>query len=163
MLIEGSSQREDRDSYISFDCTGLSQYAAANAAVQAARNQGSPDSMSSACKFSEIGQKYGLGIISSYNKINPTVVVNNVAFQVRRSHGTAYDYNSIMHYQSDSDAAYYNRNDLANAHVPIRRWINGGPSFTPPQQATAQNSVLMPLNEVPSNLDILWVKTVYHW
>lgn len=119
--------------------------------------------MSSACTFPTVASKYGFNEIEAYNNLNSFRVNQNVAYEVRRSHGTVYDYNSIMHYSSDMGAVYYKENDLANARVPIRRWINSGPDYQPPQQATARNSVLIPMNERPSNLDILAVKAIYSW
>jgi hypothetical protein len=62
--------------------------------------------------------------------------------------GRQYDLNSIMRYHS-----YRNHKPnvevqvpLTVMNLPLMKWRNGGPEFVPPQQVTAANAELIPVN-----------------
>jgi hypothetical protein len=132
--------------------------------VQAARRVGSTENMAAACNFPSVPANYGFGAIEAYNIVN-SVRVSKKHRGIRIGSQSRGRILIRFHHASRirHGALYYNANDLANARVPIRHWINGGPDYQPPQQANAQNSALMGMNERPSNLDIAALKTIYRW
>jgi hypothetical protein len=71
----------------------------------------------------------------------------------------AYDYDSIMHYDSQAFRDKTKSQDLLN--MSLVKWKQGGPNYTPPAKPDAGNAEWMDLNMKPSAGDVAMIKAMY--
>ena len=113
--------------------------------------------MEEVCASRTLGYEYGFGRISQYaaEGDSETGLDGSKMYHVYTRSGT-YDVKSIMHYDSDTGAGGY--------RDTMRKWKKVySRDDPPPEEATEDNSELIPINVVPSALDLQAVKQLYSW
>jgi hypothetical protein len=87
----------------------------------------------------------------------------NAIIPLYRVRDWAYDYASIMHYNSFSDTIF-NGKDLSKiASYVLVKWKGGSNSYVPPDRVTAENAEIIRPNEKPTQNDVVGLKIIYPW
>ncbi|KAF2821450.1 hypothetical protein CC86DRAFT_411141 [Ophiobolus disseminans] len=152
-------QRDDRDSYIHFDCTKLTNYENSKATVEKEGKY----------TMAQICSNYYLALIHNFPAIQDFETIDHDAYDNDGKRHTLFlntdlefDDESIMLYSS-AELTNPGKNGNDVTQVPLSFWKHRDMGYDPPEQFTKDNLELIPINWEVSHGDFEGIQHLYPW
>ena len=152
-------QREDRDSYVHFDCTKLKNYDNAKAKVEKEGKH----------TMAEVCNNYYLGLIYDFNAVQDFDTIDHDEYDKHGNKHTLF-VNSDLEFDDESIMLYSSTEFMNPANdphdvmqVPLAFWKHRGMGYDPPEEFTKDDLQLIPVNWKVSEGDGEGVRHLYPW